>query len=213
MIGRRRARTHSEQLMDELTQSYGHLKMAAAHAAGGAAERFTPGYDKARNAANRRLSTTRDAFAPLYDQIREGAANARREPEMKRNRWPMVAGLIAAGAAVGAAGAMIARRRRVAAQWDEYEPMPSLEESPYGEAKPSATHRVTAGAASVADSVSSQAGKLADSLHERARPSGSSPGTPGSSMGTGESTFAPFAEPEAPPAKPSKSTPKEPKNP
>jgi cytoskeletal protein RodZ len=213
VIGRSRARTHSEQLMDELNESYGHLKMAAAHAAGGAAERFTPGYDRARNVASRRLSTTMDAFAPLYEQIREGAANARREPGMKRNKWPMVAGLIAAGAAVGAAGAMIARRRRVAAQWDEYEPMPSLEESPYGETKGSAAHRVTAGAASVADSVSSQAGKLADSLHERARSSGTSMGTSGSSMGTGESTFAPFAEPEAPPTKPSKATPKEPKNP
>jgi hypothetical protein len=209
VIGRSTARTHSEQLMDELAQSYGHLKMAAAHAAGGAAERITPGYDRARNAASRRWYTTMDAFAPLYEQVREGAANARREQHMKRNKWPMVAGLIAAGAAVGAAGAMIARRRRVAGQWDEYEPMPSLEESPYGEAKPSAAHRVTAGAASVADSVSSQAGKLADSLHERARPSGSPTAAPAS---TSEGTFAPFAEPEEPAAKPSKATPK-PKNP
>jgi hypothetical protein len=204
VFGRSTARRHSEQLMDELSQSYGHLKMAAAHAAGGAAERITPGYDKARNRASRGWYTTRDAFAPLYEQVREGAANARKEPQVKRNKWPMVAGLVAAGAAVGAAGAMIARRRRVAAQWDQYDPMPSLEESPYGEAKPSATHRVTAGAASVADSVSSQAGKLADTLHERARSSESSMNTP-------ESTFAPFAEPEEQ-AKPSKPTPK-PKNP
>jgi hypothetical protein len=195
--------------MDELSQSYGHLKMAAAHAAGGAAERITPSYDKARNVASRKMSGTTGTFAPFYEQVREGAANARRgQPPMKmkakRNKWPMVAGLVAAGAAVGAAGAMIARRRRGAAQWDDYDGMPSLEESPYGQEKHATTHRVTAGAASVADSVSSQAGKLADSLHERARPSGATPGTP-------EGTFAPFAEPEEP-TKPSKPTPK-PKNP
>jgi hypothetical protein len=202
--------------MDELFQSYGHLKMAAAHAAGGAAERITPSYDKARNAASRRMSTTSGMFAPFYEQVREGAANARKElqpmkarpqmKQMKRNRWSMVAGLVAAGAAVGACGAMIARRRRVASQWDEYDAMPSLEDSPYGEPKSSTTHRVTAGAASVADSVSSQAGKLADNLHERARSSGSSTSAP-----TPEGTFAPFAEPEQP-TKPSKATPK-PKNP
>jgi hypothetical protein len=194
--------------MDELSQSYGHLKMAAAHAAGGAAERVTPSYDRARVVAARRWNTTKGTFSPLYEQMREGAANARGrkpEPEMKRNKWPVVIGLVAAGAAAGAAGAMIARRRRVAAQWDEYDPVPSLEESPYGESKSSATHRVTAGAASVADSVSAQAGKLADSLHERSRPTSSSSTTP-------DNTFAPFAEPEQP-TKPSKSSSKEPKTP
>src|SRR5262245_11952312 len=119
--------------MDELTQSYGHLKLAAAHAAGGAAERMTPTYDKARGVASRRFSTTMGTFAPFYEQVREGAANARngkgRDMKMKRNKWPMVIGLVAAGAAAGACGAMIARRRRVAAQWDEYEPMPGIEES------------------------------------------------------------------------------------
>jgi len=207
VIGRSKSRTHSEQLMDELSQSYGHLKLAAAHAAGGAAERMTPGYDKARVVAARRWNTTKGTFNPLYEQIREGAANARKkpEPEMKRNKWPVVVGLVAAGAAAGAAGAMIARRRRVASQWDEYDPVPSLEESPYGEPKSSATHRVTAGAASVADSVSAQAGKLADSLHERSRPAPSSSAAP-------DNTFAPFAEPEETP-KPSKATPKPPKTP
>jgi hypothetical protein len=207
VFGRSKSRTHSEQLVDELSQSYGHLKMAAAHAAGGAAERMTPSYDRARIMAARRWGTTKGTFSPLYDQIREGAANARgvivvgrKEPEMKRNKWPMVMGLVAAGAAAGAAGAMIARRRRVAAQWDEYDPMPSLEESPYGEHKSSTTQRVTAGAASVADSVSSQAGKLADNLHER------------SSKSTPDNTFAPFAEPDETP-KPSKATPKPPKTP
>jgi len=195
--------------MDELAQSYGHLRMAAGHAAGGAAERVTPSYDRARVVASRRWNTTKSAFNPLYEQMKEGAANARKGHEMKRNKWPVVVGLVAVGAAAGSTGAMIARRRRVAARWDEYDPVPSLEESPYGEPKSSTGHRVTAGAASVADSVSAQAGKLADSLHERARPS--EPSSPS----TAENTFAPFAEPEPSPqpTKPSKSTPKEPKTP
>jgi cytoskeletal protein RodZ len=208
--------------MDELTQSYGHLKLAAAHAAGGAAERMTPTYDRARGVASRRFSTTMGTFAPFYEQVREGAANARNgkgrdmkmNMKMKRNKWPVVIGLVAAGAAAGACGAMIARRRRVAAQWDEYEPMPGIEESPYGETKSSATHRVTAGAASVADTVAAKTGKLADSLHGRAHSTPSSSSSSMSSPPTSapENTFAPFAEPEESP-KPTKSTPKGPKAP
>jgi hypothetical protein len=156
-------------MMDELTQSYGHLRTAAGHGVGGAAEMMTPTYDRARDVARRGLGTTRQAFNPLYEQIREGAANARRGYEVpKKNRWPMLIGLLAAGAAVGAAGAVMARRRRNASEWDEYEPLAGIDTG-YGmtEPKGSATKKLTEGAASVADSVSSGAGKLADSLHNR----------------------------------------------
>jgi hypothetical protein len=160
-------RSHRQQLMDELMESYGHLKLAAGHVAGGTAEKLTPTYDRAQDAANRRWSTTLDAFMPLYEQMRDGAANARKGHEVhQKKRWPVLVGLLAAGTAVGAAGAVIARRRRAAAQWDEYDPMPAVTGSPYG-ADPHAGHKVAAGAASVADSVSSNAGKIADSLHDR----------------------------------------------
>jgi len=164
------SRTHSSQLMDELVESYGHLKLAAGHAAGGAAERVTPSYDRARDTASRRWHETMDTFAPLYDQMRQGAANARKEtPVSKRKKWPMLVGLLAAGTAVGAVGAMIARRRRAATQWDEYEPLPAMDDAGYSsrESPPTAAKKVSAGAASVADTVSSQAGKLADTLHEK----------------------------------------------
>jgi hypothetical protein len=172
VFGRKQQRTQTQLLMDELAESYGHLKSAAGHVAGGTAEKLTPSYDRARNAASRSWYTTRDAFAPLYVQMLEGAANARKEQEVKKNRWPVLVGLLAAGAAVGAAGAMVARRRRSAAQWDEYDPMPAVSDLSYGsqtaESKGSnASQKVTASAASAADSVSSQAGKLADSLHEK----------------------------------------------
>ena len=85
VFGRKQQRTQTQQLMDELAESYGHLKLAAGHVAGGAAEKLTPPYDKARNAADRTAgSTTKDAFAPLYVQMREGAANARKEQEVPR---------------------------------------------------------------------------------------------------------------------------------
>ena len=186
MFGRKRARTHTEQLLDELAESYGHLKMAAGHAAGGAAEKVTPPYDRARNVAARGWYTTKDAFTPLYEQMKDGAANARKEYQVsKKKRWPALFGLLAAGAAVGAVGAMVARRRRAASQWDSYEPLPAIDDLGYGSdesGKMSPAKKVTAGAASVADSVSSGAGKIADSLHEK------------SGRSDNKGTFAPFAD-------------------
>jgi hypothetical protein len=165
-------RTQGQQIRDELGETYAHLRLAASHAAGGAAEKLTPPYDRARFVANRGWVTTKDAFAPLYDQVRSGAANARKEyvvPEMpeKKNRWGALLGLLAAGATVGAIGAVVMRRRKAEAQWDEYD-------------------KVTAGAASVADTVSAKAGKLADSLHEKSTPAET--GASGTTSGMSDTT-------------------------
>jgi hypothetical protein len=194
--------THRQQLLDELGQSYGHLKLAAGQLAGGTAEKITPPYDRARNVASRGWGSTKGAFAPIYAQMRDGAANARQEVMVvdKRNRWPMFMGLLAAGAAVGAAGALVSRRRKAAQQWDEFEPALPLDEAGFpitdptgaepkgstkdyaeGRAKDkmsSATKKAAAGAATVAENVSAKADKLADSLHEKAsRPAGSGTGS------------------------------------
>jgi hypothetical protein len=180
-------RTQSQQLMDELTQSYGHLRLAAAHVAGGAAEKLTPPYDKARNVAARGWASTRGAFTPLYEQMRVGAANARKEYDVpKRSRWPMLVGLLAAGAAAGAAGAMVMRRRRAVLEWEDYSPAGPIEEGTFGvdepaeagEPRTSATKKVAGGAATVAGSVASQAAKLADSLNDKADRSGAPGGSP-----------------------------------
>ena len=179
MFGRNKpSRTHTQQLWDELMESYLHLKLAAAHAAGGAAERITPSYDRARDSASRRWHTTRDAFSPLYDQMREGAATARKKNQMakRRKKWPVLFGLLAAGAAAGAAGAIVARRKRTAAEWDEYEPLPAMAERGYDTSESSPGKRMTAGAASVADSVSNQAAKVADTLHEKSGRGGTKSG-------------------------------------
>lgn len=170
MFGRKQEqRSHRQRLMDELMESYGHLKLAAGHVAGGTAEKLTPPYDRAHEMANRRIAMTAEAFMPLYEQMREGAANARKEHAVhqKKKRWPMLVGLLAAGTALGAVGAAIARRRRAAAQWDEYDPMPAVSGNPYG-ADSQANHKASTAAASAAGHVSSSAGKVADSLRERA---------------------------------------------
>lgn len=186
MFGRSKpSRTHTQRLWDELMESYGHLKLAAGHAAGGAAERVTPSYDRARDMAVRRWDETMHTLGPLYDQMREGAAHARKEKQVAKNRkrkWSLVIGLLAAGTAAGAIGAIVARRRRAAAQWDEYEPLPPIDDLGYssGPDHPQPTgKKMTAGAASVADGVSNQAGKIADSLHEKSgRSGGSGPANP-----------------------------------
>jgi hypothetical protein len=221
VFGRKKpSRSHRQRLVDELTESYGHLKLAAGQVAGGAAEKVTPTYDRARDAAVRSFVQT---LSPLYEQIKDGAAIARREQHPPKRKWPILVGLLAAGAAVGAAGAMIARRRRAAAQWDDYEPLPSVDDLSYGADTATAggaSKKVTAGAASVAESLSAGAGKIAESLSEKSgRSSGTSSGSSAASgsgssgsgsaasgssasgssgssdkSGKAKGTFAPFAE-------------------
>ncbi|MDG4834537.1 hypothetical protein O7627_35300 [Solwaraspora sp. WMMD1047] len=53
-------------------------------------------------------------------------------------RWPAIAGLVAAGAAIGVAGAVVMRRRRQA-EWDSYDPAPALDTLP-SEAVPVLAH-------------------------------------------------------------------------
>jgi hypothetical protein len=166
--------------MSELNQGVGALRRAAGHAALGTAERLTPTYDRARFAAGRGWDTTRQTLTPIYEQMREGAVGTRKGRATRRKgaqhgKLRGLASLLAAGAAVGAAGAAVARRRRAQqAEWEEYDPVTGesrymgsryAEESQYGPR--SARDRVTAGAASMADSFSSRAGRLADTLHER----------------------------------------------
>jgi hypothetical protein len=177
----RRARTNAQQLIDELMESYGHLKTAAGHAADSAAERVVPSFDRARDLASRRVSTTRGSIAPLYQQMRDGAIRngvvKMRSAKSRRRRWPMLVGLVAAGTAVGAVGAMMARRRQNAAQWDDFEPLPSIDDLNYGAGGPSQPpgKKMTSGAASMADTVADQAGKIADNLHDRSSRDNSRP--------------------------------------
>jgi len=144
VFGRRKAKTHGQMMRTELNEGLGHLLQAAAHAAGGMGAAVGPKWDTARghlpptigkagHLAAQGIDTTMAAFAPLLEAARTGAETATRkarkagkykagtkESGMSRKRTTMLVGLLAAGAAAGAAGAMVARRRN-RAKWDEYE--------------------------------------------------------------------------------------------
>jgi len=132
---RRQAKTHGRMMREELAESFTHLRMAAAHAAGGTAGLVGPRVDAAGRSVKPKLrkagGITIATVAPLALAARSGVRTAekaarkgkakltRKEPSVKR--WPTIlGGLLVAGAAVGAAGAMVARRRANRSQWEEY---------------------------------------------------------------------------------------------
>ena len=132
----------------------------------------------------------------------------------RKTRWGLI-GLLAAGAAVGAAGAMFARRRRAAAaQWNQYEP--GIDDIAFADAATdvgdgvvaATTKKVAAGAAAVAESVSTQAHKLADTLHEKTHtPTGASIATGASPPPAGASGRTSFSPPARPTATPTETAP------
>src|SRR5436305_6026551 len=90
VFGRRQVQTHSQLMRDELSEGFGHLWQAAAHAAGGvgatvgpkwdtAKGHVPPGIGKVRNAAARGAGTTMTAFVPIMAAARLGAATATRK--------------------------------------------------------------------------------------------------------------------------------------
>ena len=169
-------RSHSELFRDELGESLEHLRQAASHAPGGAAEVLTPPYDRARGMASRRWQQGTAIIIPLYETMKDGTRNARGLAESRlshkdeRSVLPTLLGLLATGIAIGALAGMVMRRRRAAQEWDEFEPGGELDENAE-EARArmaAATKKVAAAGASVADNVSDRAGKLADSLREKA---------------------------------------------
>jgi hypothetical protein len=188
--GKGRKHPHTRRVVDELGRSYGHLRLAVGHAADGATSHL-----------GSMRSTTRNALTPLYDQIREGGFRRGRPMRQSKSRWGLV-GLLAAGAAVGAMGAMFARRRRTASQWNQYEP--GIDDIGFADGGQDAdgplaatTKKVAAGAAAVAESVSTQAGKIAETLHEKTA-TGSAGGSTGpgagpTGMGPGGTSFSPTA--------------------
>jgi hypothetical protein len=134
----RPAKTHARLVREELSESFDHFVQAANHAAGGvnatvgprmhaARERVTPATDKARTAAAAKLGATAAALAPLATAAKNSGRRAvGKKPVKPARRWPRIATLLAAGAAVGAAGAFILRRRRQQ-QWQEYDPARPVE--------------------------------------------------------------------------------------
>jgi hypothetical protein len=112
-----------------------------------------------------------------------------------KNRLGLV-GLLAAGAVVGAVGAMFARRRRTISQFHQYDP--GIDDIGFADSAAetgpisATTKKVAAGAAAVAETVSSQAGRIAETLHERTTTPGS-----GSGPAAGPSTLSSSSAPSS----------------
>jgi hypothetical protein len=136
---RRQVQSHSRLMRDELGESLDHLRMAAAHAAGGASGALAPRVDAARKAVQPRLESgmnramggmdtvmviardrSRQAGKKAGKMGRKGKAKMMKNEARSSRRWPMaIGGLLMAGVAIGAASAML-RRRRDQQAWDEY---------------------------------------------------------------------------------------------
>ena len=137
MFRRRQVKTHTRLAKEELNESFGHLRMAAAHAADGAAGALAPRVDAARKAVKPQLNRAKDAAygsaSSLLDVADKGSRKAKRmarkgkykvtgkkKSRMSGKRWPvLIGGLVAAGTAIGAATAIL-RKRRSQQLWDEY---------------------------------------------------------------------------------------------
>lgn len=135
VFGRREVKTHRRLMQEELGESLGHLRMAAAHAADGASGALAPRVENARNAvrpglvkaggaAGTILVIARDRSRQAGKQAekigRKGKAKMTKNESRNSRRLPMaIGGLLVAGAAIGAATALM-RRRRANQTWDEY---------------------------------------------------------------------------------------------
>jgi hypothetical protein len=122
---RREVRTHGRLARDELNESMEHLRMAAAHAASGAAGVLAPRFDDARKAASEGFDSlrvvARDSARTANAVARKGKAKLRKEQAAKtRKRWTMVVSGLFAGVAAGAAAALFSRRRARQDRWHEY---------------------------------------------------------------------------------------------
>ncbi|HLL66497.1 MAG TPA: hypothetical protein VK453_12220 [Micromonosporaceae bacterium] len=124
-------------MREELNESFGHLRMAASHAATGTAGALAPKVDAARAAvkpglrkvrgtattgASGFLSSTKNTKRQAKDLARKSNNTVtKKESAMSARRWPvLLGGLMVAGVAAGAVGALV-KRRRAKRSWDEYD--------------------------------------------------------------------------------------------
>lgn len=157
-------KTRSEMMRAELGESWDHFLSAATHAANGVGQTVGPRATRFKGAASTGWSSTTAALAPLAVAYREGAADAtatalklkkkaekgKKGKSVSNRRTGMLLGLLAAGVALGAAGALVVRRRRQQ-QWSEYDPTGALDS-------------MSADARSMADKAAGKSGSTMDKL-------------------------------------------------
>jgi len=139
---RRSVKTHTRLAREELNESLGHLRLAAAHAADGASGALAPRVEYARKAVQPSLTKARDvtmdSVEALFSAALDGSRQAKKDAKKlarkgkkqvqkqtglgkKPRRWPKVlGGLAVAGAMAGAAAAYM-KRRQANNAWDEYD--------------------------------------------------------------------------------------------
>lgn len=190
-----------DHLMQAATHAAGEVGATVGPRVNAARDRLAPKADRMRDAASQGWGTTVTALAPLAAAAREGAqktgGTARRAkakglkagargaraigvkkkgPRMSRKRGFMLTGLLAAGVAAGATGALVMRRRRQQ-RWEEYDPNQALEDnamrtqavassarSTFDSAMDSAAsgaQRIAAGVDRAADKLTASTGKAA----------------------------------------------------
>lgn len=145
-------KTHGQLAKDEFGVGVDHMLQAAQHAAGGVGSAVgprvhsmrsmvTPAAGRVRTVASSGWDSTVSSLAPIMAAAREGAREAteaaikakakadkarQKEGHVKQRRIGLALGLLAAGVAVGAAAALVVRRRRRNA-WEDYDPSDALE--------------------------------------------------------------------------------------
>ncbi len=201
MFGRRQTmtKTHNELMRDEFGEGFDHLRMAAAHAAGTAAGLIAPRLDSMRErlepAFEKSMEKSKDkarASARRANTIARRATGKKKKETRMAKRWPMVVGgLMIAGVAAGAAGALLSRRRQK--RWNEYGTTPSFRDDTRNIADSTrATAPVAETAKDKAGDVLGQMKNATDTKPTTAAastsstPSSPSPHTTGSSARTGE---------------------------
>jgi hypothetical protein len=130
-------KTHGQLMREELNDSFEHMRMAAAHAAGGAAGAIAPRLEAARGRVEPKLSRskewihdtaskeTRQAKRVANQVVSKAKGKTGKKGTSMTKRWPaIIGGLMAAGIAAGAAGAVLSRRRQ--RKWNEYGSSPSI---------------------------------------------------------------------------------------
>jgi hypothetical protein len=199
---RRQVKTHTRLAREELNEGFGHLRLAAAHAADGASGALAPRAESARKAVQPRLTKARDVTMDSVDTLLsaalDGSRRARKDAKKlarkgkkkvqkqtglggKKRRWPMVlGGLMAAGAVAGAATAYV-KRRQANNAWDDYDATRSTTD----------THAVLENAKSTMDAGVDKVSAAAKEAKDRASDligSKTTPDSPAGSDGVGKTT-------------------------
>jgi hypothetical protein len=206
---RRQVKNHTRLAREELNESFGHLRMAAAHAADGAAGALAPRVEAARKTVTPTLTKARGVTVGSVDALLGAALQSQRDAsrkskklakkgkakvakatgQQKQRRWPMVlGGLLATGAVAGAASAVI-KRRRARDAWDEYDSPTTRTTSDTGSELGSAKSTMDAGIDKVSAAAASAKERTSDLIGSK---SDNPPPTP-ASLGV-DKTDAPLAD-------------------